>query len=527
MNRLALALVGLTGWRRAGTAAALGAGAALALPPFHHVPLLIPAFTGFVWLLAACRTGRSAAITGWWFGFGHFTLAFYWTGNALLTDPERYAWALPFAVLGLPAVLAPFPALAAVAVHYVRGDTLARVLALAVAWTAAEWLRGHVLTGFPWNLIGYAWTPVTPLLQLTAVIGIYGLSALTIVAAASLACATDAGSRRFLPAGAALLGLAALTLIGVVRLAGDGGGEVAGVRLRIVQAAIAQHHKWLPETRLAQVERYVTLSSDAADIRPTHLIWPETATPFYLAQEPALLAALGRLVAPGGALLTGAPRLATGDPPQVWNSLHALDPGGRVVGTYDKHHLVPLGEYLPLRSVLARLGISKLTAGTIDFSAGGGPRTLAVPGLPPVSPLICYEAIFPDEVVAKGQRPAWLLNVTNDAWFSNSAGPYQHFAAARVRAIEQGLPLVRAANTGISAIVDPYGRIIGSLPLGHAGVLDGPLPRPTASPTPYARFGDAGALVLLVLFAVAAAERVRAAAAGFSTLVLGRRDLRY
>lgn len=491
--------------------AGLGAAAALALPPLHILPLLIPAFTGLLWLLAGCRTGRSAVIAGWWFGFGHFVVGFYWTSNALLTDPERYAWALPFAVLGLPAVLAPFPALAVLVTFYVRGDTFARVLALAAAWAATEWLRGHVLTGFPWNLIGYVWTPLAPLLQITAVIGSYGLGALTVAAAASLACATGTGSRRFLPAGIAVLGLLALVLVGVVRLAGDHGSAVPGVRLRLVQGAIAQHHKWLPKMRVAQVERYAALSRGAADGAPTHLIWPETATPFYLAESPDLLIALGRLVAPGGILLTGAPRHEGGEPPRVWNSLHALDEAGRIVGTYDKHHLVPFGEYLPLRPVLARLGISKLTDGTIDFSAGRGPRTLTLAGLPPFSPLICYEAIFPDEVVAEGDpRPAWLLNVTNDSWFGDSAGPYQHFAAARVRAIEQGLPLIRAANTGISAIVDPYGRIIAELPLGHSGILDGPLPRPTKGLTPYARFGDVTALALVLLLALGAALRVRA-----------------
>ena len=188
----------------------------------------------------------------------------------------------------------------------------------------------------------------------------------------------------------------------------------------------------------------------------------------------------------------------------MWNSLHGLDEAGVIVGTYDKHHLVPFGEYTPLRAVLGRLGLGKLVVGSQGFSAGPGPETLDLPGLPPFSPLICYEAIFPGRVVAEGARPQWLLNVTNDAWFGTSSGPYQHFASARIRAVEEGLPLVRVANTGISAVVDSYGRLLGQLRLNQAGVLDSHLPRPAKSVTLYARYGDRMGLFLIVILAFSA-----------------------
>jgi apolipoprotein N-acyltransferase len=278
-----------------------------------------------------------------------------------------------------------------------------------------------------------------------------------------------------------------------------GQAMVPGVRLRLVQANIDQRLKWEEAERVNTLRKYLALSSQPGAAPVTHIVWPETALPYFLATEPELLRIVAQVVPPGGLLLTGAVRV---DPPgalpsRVWNSVHAIDARGRVVATFDKYHLVPFGEYVPLRGILP---IDKITPGASDFSAGPGPATLALPGLPPASPLVCYEAIFPGAVTARGgQRPGWLLNVTNDAWFGDSAGPHQHFASARLRAVEEGLPLVRAANTGISAVIDPYGRVLASLPLGREGVLDAGLPDALAA-TPFARFGNA---VLLVLLAAA------------------------
>ena len=508
MHRIAEWLAAPRGWRRAVGALALGATAALALPPFHVLPALIIAFTGLVWLLDGCTSKRGAVGLGWCFGYGQFVVGLYWTGNALLTDAERFSWMVPFAVLGLPAILALFPAAATLATYLSRAGglvhSLTRPVVLAVAWTAAEWLRGHVLSGFPWNLVGYAWTVSDAVLQVTALVGIHGLGFLTVLAAA--VPATLAGQalvhHRWLPSVVALLGLAALWLGGTLRLSEAAVAEFEGVRLRLVQANIDQHHKWRDDRRRAQLERYLQLSSNAGADSVSHIIWPETAIPYFLANEPKIMALIGGLVAPSGAVIAGAPRTTAEpvDPPRIWNSLHAVGAAGTVLATYDKHHLVPFGEYVPLHRLLARLGVAKVTSGSIDFSAGSGPRTVVIDGLPPFAALICYEAIFPDQIVDRGERPAWLLNITNDAWFGDSSGPYQHFAMARVRAVEQGLALVRTANTGISAIIDPYGRVRARLALGHHGVIDGGLPLPL-DPPPYARWGDGTALALMAITA--------------------------
>jgi apolipoprotein N-acyltransferase len=278
------------------------------------------------------------------------------------------------------------------------------------------------------------------------------------------------------------------------------------VRLRLVQPDIPQALKWAPAERERHLVKQIRLGTRppapaGTEARaPTHVIWSETAVPYFVANDPSLLAALGQMVRDGGALIVGAPRTTPqpATPFRLWNSLHAIDSRGRIVATYDKFHLVPFGEYVPFRRWLP---IAKITHGETDFSSGPGPQTLAIPGLPPVSPLICYEAIFPGAVHEPGRRPGWLLNLTNDAWFGISSGPYQHFAAARLRAVEEGLPLVRVANNGISAIIDAYGRVRASLGLGREGVVDGDLPVPLAAPPPYGRYGDG--MVLAVLLAVA------------------------
>ena len=521
--RLAAGLAGLHGWRRHGTAALCGALASAALPPLHLVPLLIPAFTGLLWLLDGAARRRDAALLGWSFGFGHMLGGLYWIGIAFLVDADRFALAMPFAVLGMSAGLALFPALAVLAAAWPGWRGPARICLLAAAWLAAEMLRAWVLTGFPWNLIGTVWSFAPSMLQLSALTGVWGLSAVTVLAAAAPAVLTElgpeSGSRRGCAAFAALALLLPVLVWGggALRLAmvpALGAETVDGVMLRLVQPNIDQALKWLPELRRGHIENQMRLSSgpganpggepgaEAASRPVSHVIWAETAVPFFLASEPELRDQLAGIVPRNGLLITGAPRLGDSAAPQrLWNSLHGLDEFGAVVGTYDKHHLVPFGEYTPLRAVLGWLGLGKLTVGGQGFSAGPGPATLDLPGLPPFSPLICYEVIFPGRVVARGARPQWLLNLTNDAWFGISSGPYQHFASARIRAVEEGLPMVRVANTGISAVVDPYGRLLGRLRLNQAGVLDSPLPKAAQGVTMYARFGDTMGLLLIAIMA--------------------------
>ena len=350
-------------------------------------------------------------------------------------------------------------------------------------------MRGTLFGGFPWNLIGYAFAGSDAVVQLAAVTGVWGLSLLAVLIGALPAALLEPGARaRWWPAAAAALLLVLLWAGGALRL-GSATPAPPGPLLRLVQANVAQHHKWQPALRAQWFERHLELSAEPAD-GVQAVIWPESATPYPLDQEPEARRLIGRVVPPGGLLMTGGERFDfASEPPRAWNSLFVLDPSGTIVARYDKRDLVPFGEFLPLRGVLGRLGLEKLTGGSFDFQPGPGRRTIALPGLPPFSPLICYEAIFPGRVVDRDDRPAWLLNVTNDAWFGRSSGPYQHLAMARLRAVEEGLPLVRSANTGISAVVDPWGRIAARLDLGVTGVLDAALPAPLAAPTPFARFG--------------------------------------
>jgi apolipoprotein N-acyltransferase len=478
------------------------------LPPVHAIVLLVPAFIGLLWLIDGSGGWRSAFAAGWWFGFGHFAAGLYWIAHALLTDAAQFGWMVPFAVGGLAAVVAVFPGVAALLVGASGTRGAGRVLVLGAAWTALEWLRGWIFTGFPWNLVGTVWVVSEPMMQSAAVFGVYGISLLSVTVAAMPAVLADGAvvERRALgavAAAAAVLGLAWAG--GAARLALAPGGEVAGVRLRLVQPAIDQKLKWRPKLRRAHVERQLDMSgappSPVQAPQPTHVIWAETAVPFDLANEPRLLEALGAAVPAGGLLIAGAPRVTRreGAAARIWNSLHAVGERGEIVATYDKFHLVPFGEYVPFRGLL---NISRLVPGRMDFSPGPGPVTLRLPGLPPFSPLICYEAIFPGSVLDREDRPAWLLNVTNDAWFGMSSGPYQHFAAARFRAVEEGLPLVRVANTGISAVVDAHGRTVARLGLGVTGVLDSPLPTALEGITPYGLLGDW--IVVMVLLAAAA-----------------------
>ncbi len=518
LHRCAGRLSVLRGWRRQWFAAGLGAFATLALPPVYLLPALLVSFPGLVWLLDGVERSRTAFSLGWWFGLGHFVTGIYWIALALLTDPERYGWMVPFAVVGLSAILAVFPGFAAWGVFQSRVKGPGRVVVLALAWTAAEWLRGHIFSGLPWNLIGTVWTISDTMIQLAALTGVWGLSLLTVMCASSpalLADKSESGEVKidWLHLAPVLIAAAALEVVwagGAIRLAGAETPTVPDVSLRLVQPNIIQNHKWLPDLREAHLRKHLSLTSSqvkdpfvaSAPAATTYVIWPETAAPFLLDFNTTVRFRIAAVTPPGGLVITGMPRATPPDvyPQQVWNSIAAVDSQGVVSGTYDKFHLVPFGEYVPLRSVLP---LNKITSGGIDFSAGPGPRTLRLPGLPPFSPLICYEVIFPGNVIDAKDPPQWILNVTNDGWFGLSSGPYQHFASAQLRAVEEGLPLVRAANTGISAVIDSYGRVVASLGLGSEGIIDSPLPQALSGSTVYGRFGDFILLAMLFLGAVA------------------------
>jgi apolipoprotein N-acyltransferase len=499
------------GWRRLAVAFAGGAAGALAMPPFGFLPALAVSLTLAVWLIDGAATGTrlrttllSTAVAGWWWGFGYFVAGLWWLGAAFLVEADQFAWALPFGVLGLPAVLAVFPALGFVLSRVLWSRGAGRIFAFAFGMALSEWLRGTLFTGFPWNTLGMALAQNAWLLQGASLVGLYGLTVLAILicaAPATLGTGATPMARAFAPAlaVAALIGLAAF---GMARLQGAPDEMVAGVKLRIMQPNLPQDAKFRPENSGTIMRHYLTLSDRAtspqatgvADV--THVIWPESAFPFLLHREPSALAQIAALLPPGTALITGAARADMPVPGEtgrrIYNAIQVVADDGTIIGTYDKTHLVPFGEYFPhfLDAGLRSLGLRQFVHVPGGFAPGARRAGLLVPGLPVAAPTICYEAIFPAAVVPPGARPGFILNVTNDAWFGNTPGPHQHFAQARVRTVEEGLPLVRAANNGISAVVDAYGRVPASLALGVEGVLDATLPRAIAPPL-FARYGTA------------------------------------
>jgi len=512
-----------SGWRRAGIAFAAGALSVLALAPFNAWPILFLTFPVLVWLVdgSAGRWGGAwqAAIAGWCFGFGYFVAGLYWIGYAFLVDAKTFAWLLPIAVSGLPAYLALFTGLglAVARLIWLRGPV--RILSLAVALTAAEWLRGHLLTGFPWNTFGYALSEPLALAQAVSLVGIWGLTFIALAVFASPAVLADDRVDTPHPFRPLILGvmlLAALTGYGAARLATHQTAYVKGVKLRIMQPNLPQDARFNYSAKQQVMADYLHLSDRAtgpqsSGVRDvTHLIWPESAFPFFLTREPDALAQIVALIKPGTELITGAVRAVPDatDPRRfrAYNSVYVIDPDGSIRGVYDKVHLVPFGEYLPFQPFLERLGLRQLTKVIGGFLSGERRHTMDVPGAPKMLPLICYEAIFPGAAVPSGERPGWLVNVTNDGWFGISTGPHQHFQQARMLAIAEGLPLVRAANTGISAVIDPLGRIIQSLPLGDEGVLDSALPQAIAPPLSV-KSGDYATILFMVVSLVVVARR--------------------
>jgi apolipoprotein N-acyltransferase len=517
--RLAQDLALLAGWRRYGLAFVLGLGAAAALPPVDLTPLVFACFPALLWLDDGSVTTAASFRLGYCFGLGYFLAGLYWIAAALFVDIAAFWWLVPFAALGLPAVMALYIGAALGVTHFAARrldlSPTTRVFAFAIAWAIAEWVRGHALTGLPWNLIGYVWSGGFPgalaVLQTVAVTGIYGLSLITVLAASFPALlgapslAPLSSARRWAPAAVAAALILIPGVLGAARLANSPTRETA-IRLRIVQPSIAQTLKWDPAAAVGNLRRLIDLSSGPTPDRLAAVLWPEAATPFLLDRDAAARAQAAAVAPAGGYLITGALRANPAPAPvaQIWNSIEAFDRNGDTLAVYDKAHLVPFGEYVPFRGLLP---LHKITAGTMDLSAGPGPRTLALAGLPPFAPLICYEAIFPGAIVDEAHRPDWLLNVTNDAWYGRTSGPFQHFAIARTRAVEEALPLVRVANNGVSGVVDANGRVLARINLDAVGHADVALPA-AGAPTLYGRVGDWVLVAMLLLAALPVALRL-------------------
>ncbi len=511
-------IVLLSGRQRLIAAFCAGLAAALAMPPVNLIITLGVSLPVAVWLLDGATAGpgrfssatlRSAFGAGWAFGFGFFLGGFWWLGAAFLVEDDQFAWALPFGVIGLPAALALFHGLGFLLARILWSDGWRRIFAFTAAMTGVEWLRGIILTGFPWNSLGQALGATDATAQIASLVGLNGMTVLAVFifsAPGLLATGRSRADRYALPA-LALIIAASLTGFGLWRLASTRLSPLPDVRIRIMQPNLSQREKHRMSGQEV-LSRYIALSdrattpgtSGAADI--THLLWPESPFPFLLAREPQALAQIAALLKPNTMLITGAARAedAGGD---AWrfryfNAIHVVGPDGAILDSYDKVHLVPFGEYLPFKELFDLVGLRQFVAIPGGFEPGVRRKPLEIRGLPLALPLICYEAIFPGEIGAGSLSAGLLINVTNDGWFGHTFGPYQHLAQARLRSIEQGLPQIRAANTGISAVIDPLGRITRSLPLGQAGVIDSIIAQPL-SDTWFRRFGDYPALFLLLL----------------------------
>ena len=489
MERLAARVMLLHGARRAAVVLLAGLAGVLALPPFSFPAALFVSFTLLVWLLDGATAAPEAGFLrrllpafgiGWLFGFGYFTGGLWWLGNALLVEAEDYAWALPLAVFGLPAFLALYYGLAAALARLLWSDGMGRIAALALAFGLGEWLRGLLFTGFPWNAVGYGAMPVPLLMQSANVLGIAGINTLAVFVFAAPALL---GTRRGRGAGLALAALLTVAHIGygAYVLFAVPAPEGQGTVVRLVQPVIDQAMKLDDSARAEIFERHLAFSAAPpaeGGKRPDVVVWPETSIPFILTENPDALMRIADVLDDDQVLIAGAVRAedaGSGKPPRYYNSIYVIDGKGQIAAAADKVHLVPFGEYMPFGDVFEEMGIAAVAAMPGGFS-GARDHALLPAGERSFYPLICYEAIFPAEIGPAAETAAALLNVTNDAWFGQTPGPYQHFHQARLRAVENGLPLIRAANNGISAVVDARGRVVSGLSYDVTGFVDATLP---------------------------------------------------
>ena len=474
----------------------LGAVSGLAMPPFDlwwvfglTFPILL--------LLIENPNWKRAFLLGWLYGFGYFLVVLHWIGFAFLVNAGTDLWMMPFAVGGLCAYLALYWGAAAALTKLITSRGYSAYWVAPICFSIMEYLRGILLTGFPWGAPGLAVDGMGAVSQLAYHIGMTGLTLLILLWAAVPLIFLKQQKRL------AILVLASLPVAwawGLWRLAENPTQYAGNVNLRIVQPNLSEDDQWRHDNArqifTELLSRSAAPSTNGKDI--THIIWPESVIPFLLDESPEGLGAIGNMLGEHKILLTGAVRRAApSDSADYFTSVLVIDGNAKVLSHYDKSHLVPGGEFLPLASVLEPLGFRRLVDFPEGFRAGVGAESLRVPGAGLVGAQICYEAIFPAEAVAAGTRPDWLVNVTNDGWFGNSTGPYQHVAQFRLRAIEQGLAAARSANTGISAVFDPFGRVIVQSEMDAGGIYDSQLPKSVAKGL-YASVGDYALLAMIL-----------------------------
>ena len=491
----------------------VGAISALGFAPLNLWPLTLVAVAVLIHLVDRASSPRAAFVTGWLFGAGHFIAGLAWIATAFTYQAAMPGFTGWIAVVLLSMILALYPAAAAGLARAIPARPAARILFFAALWMATEWLRGHLWSGFAWNPLGAAWLEAGAVAQAAAWLGALGLSGLMVVAAGAVALAGRRHGAAAVAVTAVICGFAVTSGFAVPALLPSTTLPSTGPIVHLIQPNIGQDAKY--DDPAAHVERYLALSRTALGSRPhapAIVIWSESSVEDLVEEDPASRAHLARLLGPGDLLLFGGVALnrdAAGEPASATNSLYALDAFGRLIARYDKAHLVPLGEYVPLRPLVARLGLSRLVPGDINFLPGPGPRTIALPGFPDAGIQICYEIVFPAMVVDPAHRPAWIVNISNDAWFG-AWGPPQHLAQARLRAIEEGLPIARVTPTGITAMIDAHGRIVDEIGQHRVGTLSLRLP-PALSPTPFARLAHWTSFALglaLVLAGLALRKRI-------------------
>jgi apolipoprotein N-acyltransferase len=482
-----------------------GLTAALGFEPLGLWPLTLAAVAGLLWLIERAPTLRSALARGWWFGLGNFALGLNWIATAFTYQAAMPHWLGWIAVVLLSLYLAVFPAAASgLAWRYGTTDKLTLILILAAAWIVTEWLRATLFTGFAWNPLGVALVP-TLAARTATLIGTYGLSAVTVLLSGALLLLIRKEWWR------ALMLAAPVLIVGGLLWSLSSTPPARDVPVRIVQPNIGQEEKWESRFEEGNFQRLARLSTPAAE-GPRLLLWPEAAV-----TEPLEDGRRDRfrqldtfftqrrvrdLLAPGDLLLTGGVTIQSADGDRATsgtNSVFAMTREEGIVGRYDKAHLVPYGEYLPMRPLLSSIGLSRLAPGDIDFESGSGPRSLDLRGIGKAGLQICYEIIFSGQVVDRRDRPGFIFNPSNDAWFG-AWGPPQHLAQARLRAIEEGLPVLRSTPTGVSAVIDAEGRLLAGIPWRQEGAIDAPLPGPK-EPTLFARLGNAAPLIFALMLA--------------------------